>query len=63
MAKKNQLVGRLQVSLGTRHQQLLEEIMSTLQISKTEAVKRAIEGYNKIAKMQRKAEVERPPVG
>ena len=63
MTDKNQVSGRLQISLGSRHQQLLDEIINTLQITKTEAVKRAIEGYNKIAKMQRKAEVERPPAG
>jgi len=49
---------KLQIKLSDRHQELLGDIMDTLQITQREAVYRAIEGLHKIAIMQRKKEKE-----
>ena len=51
---------RLQIKLSDRHTELLQQAMDLLQITKAEAINRGIEGLNKIAKMQRKMETEKP---
>jgi hypothetical protein len=56
--KKNP--NRFQIILSDRHLELLQQSMDLLQISKSEAVNRAIEGLSKVAKMQRKVETEKP---
>ena len=52
---------RLQIVLSDRHRALLQQGMNDLGISKAEAVNRAIEGFAKMAAMQRKNENERVP--
>ena len=57
---EKKLPSRLQVTLSERHTELLQQVIDILQITKSEAINRAIEGLNKVAKMQRKTEREQP---
>lgn len=47
---------KLQMKLSERHRALLQESMDLLEITKKDAINRAIEGLHKIAMMQKKKE-------